>query len=29
MWIELFSRRVVGWKLDQMMDAALVVEALN
>jgi transposase InsO family protein len=28
-WIDLFSRRVVGWKLDQRMDAALVVEALN
>ncbi len=24
-----FSRRVVGWRLDQPMDAALVVEALN
>jgi transposase InsO family protein len=28
-WIDLFSRRVVGWTLDQRMDAALVVEALN
>ena len=28
-WIDLFSRRVVGWKLDERMDAALVVEALN
>jgi transposase InsO family protein len=28
-WIDLFSRRVVGWKLDQRMDAALVIEALN
>jgi transposase InsO family protein len=28
-WIDLYSRRVVGWKLDQRMDAALVVEALN
>ncbi|WP_225875963.1 DDE-type integrase/transposase/recombinase [Cyanobium sp. NS01] len=28
-WIDLFSRRVVGWKLDHRMDAALVVEALN
>jgi putative transposase len=28
-WIDLFSRRVVGWTLDQRMDAALVIEALN
>ena len=28
-WIDLFSRRVVGWKLDRRMDAALVIEALN
>jgi putative transposase len=28
-WIDLFSRRVVGWALDQRMDAALVIEALN
>jgi putative transposase len=28
-WIDLFSRRVVGWKLDKRMDAALVIEALN
>jgi transposase InsO family protein len=28
-WIDLFSRRVVGWKLDYRMDAALVIEALN
>lgn len=28
-WIDLFSRRVVGWKLDHRMDAALVIEALN
>ena len=28
-WIDLFSRRVVGWKLDERMDAALVIEALN
>ena len=28
-WIDLFSRRVIGWKLDQRMDAALVVEAIN
>lgn len=28
-WIDLSSRRVVGWTLDQRMDAALVVEALN
>ena len=27
--IDLFSRRVVGWKLDERMDAALVIEALN
>jgi transposase InsO family protein len=28
-WIDLFSRRVVGWTLDQRMDTALVIEALN
>ena len=28
-WIDLFSRRVIGWKLDDRVDAALVVEALN
>ena len=28
-WIDLFIRRVVGWKLDRRMDAALVIEALN
>ena len=28
-WIDLFSRRVVGWKLDHRMDAALVIEALS
>jgi transposase InsO family protein len=28
-WIDVFGRHVVGWKLDQRMDAALVVEALN
>lgn len=28
-WIDLFSRRVVGWTLAQRMDAALVIEALN
>jgi len=28
-WIDLFSRRVVGWKLDHRMDVALVIEALN
>jgi len=28
-WIVLFSRRVIGWKLDHRMDAALVIEALN
>ena len=28
-WIDLFSLRVVGWKLDHRMDAALVIEALN
>jgi len=28
-WIDLYSRHVVGWKLDQRMDAALVIEALN
>ncbi|WP_396103320.1 DDE-type integrase/transposase/recombinase [Cyanobium sp. Morenito 9A2] len=25
----MFSRRVVGWKLDHRMDAARVIEALN
>ena len=29
MWIDLFSRRVVGWTLDSRMDTALVIEALN
>jgi putative transposase len=28
-WIDLFSRRVVGWTLDQRMDAALVIEAFS
>ncbi|MFN6337691.1 MAG: IS3 family transposase [Cyanobacteriota bacterium] len=28
-WIDLFSRRVVGWTLDSRMDTALVIEALN
>jgi transposase InsO family protein len=28
-WIDLYSRRVVGWKLDHRMDTALVMEALN
>jgi transposase InsO family protein len=28
-WIDLFSRRVVGWTLDSRMEAALVIEALN
>jgi putative transposase len=28
-WIDLFSRRVVGWKLDGRMDATLVIEAFN
>jgi len=28
-WVDLFSRRVVGWKLDEQMDAAVVIEALN
>ena len=28
-WIDLYSRRVVGWKLEQRMDADLVIEALN
>ena len=28
-WIDLFSRRVVGWKLDHRMDASLVIEALH
>ena len=29
MWIDLYSRRIVGWKLDQRGDAALVIVALN
>jgi transposase InsO family protein len=28
-WIDLYSRRVIGWKLDHRMDTALVMEALN
>lgn len=28
-WNDLFNRRVVGWQLNERMDAALVVEALN
>jgi putative transposase len=28
-WIDLFSRRVIGWTLDHRMDATLVIEALN
>jgi len=28
-WIDLFSRRVVGWMLDHRMEADLVIEALN
>jgi putative transposase len=28
-WIDLFSRRVVGWTLDQRMNAVLVIEALH
>ncbi|EAQ69087.1 integrase core domain protein [Synechococcus sp. RS9909] len=28
-WIDLFSRRVVGWTLAPRMDATLVIEALN
>jgi putative transposase len=28
-WIDLFSRRVVGWTLYQRMDAVLVIEALH
>jgi putative transposase len=28
-WIDLYSRRVVGLKVDQRMDAAPVIEALN
>jgi putative transposase len=28
-WIDLFSRRIVGWTLDSRMDTALVIEALN
>jgi transposase InsO family protein len=28
-WIDLFSRRVVGWKLDNRMEATLVIEALH
>lgn len=29
MWNDFYSRRVVGWKLDQRIDASLVIEALN
>ncbi|WP_254940450.1 DDE-type integrase/transposase/recombinase [Cyanobium sp. Morenito 9A2] len=28
-WVDLFSRRVVGWKIDRRMEASLVVEAHN
>ncbi len=28
-WIDLFSRRVVGWKLGESMGSSLVTEALN
>ena len=28
-WIDLFSRPIVGWKLDARMDAPLVIEALS
>ena len=28
-WIDLYSRRVVGWQVDQRMDAALVIECIN
>jgi putative transposase len=28
-WIDLFSRRVVGWKLERTMDASLMIETLN
>ena len=28
-WVGLFSRRVVGWKLDHRMDTVLVIQALN
>ncbi|QVL54610.1 MAG: DDE-type integrase/transposase/recombinase [Cyanobium sp. M30B3] len=28
-WIDLFSRRVVGWSLAQRMDPVLVIESLN
>ena len=28
-WIDLFSRRVVGWKLETRMGAALVIEDLG
>ena len=28
-WIDLYSRRVVGWKLGASMEASLVIEALN
>jgi putative transposase len=28
-WIDLFSRRVVGWKLGSTLEAALVTEALE
>ncbi|MGB7565975.1 MAG: DDE-type integrase/transposase/recombinase [Prochlorococcaceae cyanobacterium] len=29
MWIDLFSRHVVGWTLGSTVEAALVIEALN
>ena len=29
LWIDLFSRHFVGWMLDERMDAALVIGALN
>ncbi|MGB7563759.1 MAG: DDE-type integrase/transposase/recombinase [Prochlorococcaceae cyanobacterium] len=29
MWIDLFSRRVVGWAMGATMEATLVLEALN
>ena len=28
-WIDLYSRRVVGWAMDATMEATLVLEALN
>jgi len=28
-WMDLFSRRVVGWSLGTSMEASLVLEALN